>query len=79
VTASLSISSSLQEGFNSSELPAERGRGDRHLRPRRSDRGSRRWDRRRHADRMLQEAYDKGREQKGQVEDDIALGKERAS
>jgi len=31
------------------------------------------------AGRMLQDAYDKGREQKGQVEDDIALGKERAS
>jgi hypothetical protein len=30
------------------------------------------------AARMLQDAYDKGREQKGQVEDDVALGKERA-
>jgi hypothetical protein len=30
------------------------------------------------AGRMLQDAYDKGREQKGQVEDDVQLGKERA-
>jgi Conserved TM helix len=30
------------------------------------------------AGRMLQDAYDKGREQKGQVEDDVALGKDRA-
>jgi Conserved TM helix len=30
------------------------------------------------ASRMLQDAYDKGREQKGQVEDDVQLGKQRA-
>jgi hypothetical protein len=30
------------------------------------------------AGRMLQDAYDKGREQKGQVEEDVRLGKERA-
>jgi hypothetical protein len=30
------------------------------------------------AGRMLQDAYDKGREQKGQVEEDVALGKQRA-
>jgi Conserved TM helix len=30
------------------------------------------------AGRMLQDAYDKGREQKGRVEDDVQLGKERA-
>jgi Conserved TM helix len=30
------------------------------------------------AGRMLQDAYDKGREQKGQVEDDVELGKQRA-
>ena len=30
------------------------------------------------AARMLQDAYDKGREQKGQVEDDVELGKQRA-
>jgi hypothetical protein len=30
------------------------------------------------AGRMLQDAYDKGREHKGQVEDDVQLGKERA-
>ena len=30
------------------------------------------------AARMLQDAYDKGREQKAQVEDDVQLGKERA-
>jgi hypothetical protein len=30
------------------------------------------------AGRMLQDAYDKGREQKGQVEDDVQLGKQRA-
>jgi Conserved TM helix len=30
------------------------------------------------AGRMLQDAYDKGREQKGQVEEDVQLGKERA-
>ena len=30
------------------------------------------------AGRMLEDAYDKGREQKGQVEEDVQLGKERA-